>query len=488
MTADARRWGLGQLGRRLLAAFLLVALSSVAVLTAAALFGTARGISASAQQSRDATAAAAADAVATAYVDAGGWTGANLNQAEAIAASAGLQLVVQQPNGTRSGASGIGPGEGVGAGSDGGGAGEEQLAASNSPTGNAGSGAMTPGASTDGAGDGPHAVTAPVVVEGTTVGLVRLVGSGSVTEGTAQRVAWTWILVAAGVAVAAALVMAWFVSRRLSAPLTDLTDTTRAFATGDRSVRPSRRSLNAPGELGELARSFSATADIVSRYELSRRRMTSDIAHEIRTPLSALQAGLEEVRDGLVPADAAVLTGLHAQSQRLARIIDDLSQLSEAETAELSLHLSRVDLATLVADAVAAATPALHNAGMTVEVEGTGPVVVEADAGRIHQALSNLLMNTVRHCRAGDRVTVTTAIRRGDAVVTVTDDGPGIAAADLPHVFDRLWRGTTDSDRGGLGIGLAVVQAVAHAHRGTVEVASDATGTTFTLRLPLVPD
>lgn len=504
MTGDDSRWGLGQLGRRLLAAFLLVALSSVVVLTAGALFGTARGISAGADQSREATAQTAATAAAVAYKDAGGWEGANLEQAQAIAATAGLQLVVQRASGARKGDPGqgdqgagdqrspglvgeVGQGDEPAGGQEGAGAIAQAPRESGTPSGGRATHSESLGdANSD--GDGPHTATAPVVVDGTTVGLVRLVGAGSTVAGTAQRVAWTWILTAAGVAVIASVATAWFVSRRLSAPLTDLTKTTRAFAAGNRAARPSPSSLNAPGELGELARSFDSTADTVTKYEQSRRRMTADIAHEIRTPLAALQAGLEEVRDELVPADADVIAGLHAQSLRLGRIISDLSQLSEAESADLSLHRERVNLSTLVEHAVVAATPAIVHAGMKVAVESTELLIVDADPDRIHQALSNVLMNTVRHCRAGDTVDVRTAVSGDGAVVTVSDTGPGIPQADLPHVFDRLWRGTSDSDTGGLGIGLAIVRAVTLAHGGSVDVASGNEGTTFTLRFPLAGD
>ena len=484
MTTEDRRWGLGPLGRRLLAAFLLVALSSVAVLTAAALFGTARGLSVSARESREAVAQAAAVAAATAYRDAGGWDGAQLQQAEAIAAAAGVELVIQRPtSGAGAGAgAGAGPGSGNGAGN--GGTGSDGTG--NAGAGNAGT--QGPGSAETISGEalvGPNAVTAPVVVDGATVGIVRLVGPGNMTETTAQRVAWTWIIAAATVAVGAALVMAWYVSRRISAPLSDLTETTRAFAAGDRDARANATSVAAPGELGELARSFNSTADIVSSYEQTRRRMTADIAHEIRTPLTALQAGLEEVRDGLMPADAEVLEGLHAQSLRLGRIISDLSQLSEAESGELSLHRKRVDLTAVATAAAASASAAISAADMTLSTDIAGPLLVVADPDRLHQALSNLLMNTVRHCRPGDSVTVRTAAHGATATVEVADTGPGIPEQDLPHVFDRLWRGTADSDTGGLGIGLAVVKAVAQSHGGEVTATSSPEGTSFALTLPL---
>lgn len=442
---------LGPLGRRLLIAFLAVALTSVAVLTAASLAGTAHGLTASTTAARADAADATAAAAAQSYQDAEGWPGADLSRAGAIATAAGARLVVRNDAGAVVAAPGH---EG--------------------PEGSVGP-----------AGSGRNAVIAPVVVDGVTVGTVRL-GFGPDTADAAQSIAWRWIIAAAGGAIAVAVLAAWFVSWRITSPLVELTATVRAFAAGDRDARAGARSLTAPGELGELARSFNATADVVSASETARRRMAADVAHELRTPLAALQAGLEELRDGYVPADEERLSALHAQSVRLGRIVGDLSQLAAAETSGLTLQRRPADLSELAEDAVDAAAPALEAAGLSVSMMPGEQVLVDVDSDRVHQALANLLMNTVRHCRSGDEVTVRTARAGGFGLVTVADTGPGIAADDLPHVFDRMWHGDADSQTSGLGIGLAVVKAVATAHGGSVEVVSEpGEGTTFGMRLPL---
>jgi two-component system sensor histidine kinase BaeS len=324
-----------------------------------------------------------------------------------------------------------------------------------------------------------------VIVDGVTVGSVRL-GFGSPATATAQTIAWTWILAAAVVALIVAFVVAWFVSRRISRPLVRLATVARSFAAGDRAARAAPADIAAPGELGELARAFDATADDVARSEQTRRRMASDIAHELRTPLAALQAGLEELRDGLVEPSPARLAALHEQSLRLGRVVGDLAELSAAETAGLSLERQRLDLGALVEDAVTAARASLDSAGLRVSVDVPRGVMVDGDPDRLHQAVGNLLVNAARYCRAGDAVRVRVATDVASAVVTVADTGPGIRPTDVPRVFDRLWRGAADTDVAGSGIGLAVVRELVAAHGGTVTAQSDgSTGTTFTIRLPL---
>jgi two-component system sensor histidine kinase BaeS len=455
VTADRPAPALGRLGTRLLVAFVVVALSSVVVLVGAALIGTARGLAASESEQRAQAAQQVAQAAASAYAVKGSWDGADLGSADAAAAQAGARLVVRDASGRV--VSGAGRGEGTGGG--------------------AGMGA--------GMGNGPgagDAVVADVVVDGAVVGMVRL-GFGGSTAAAAQQVAWTQIVVAAVVALAVAAVVAWFVTRRLTRPLVSLAGVARSFAAGDRGARATEADLAAPGEIGDLARAFDAAADDVARAEASRREMAADLAHELRTPLAALQAGLEELRDGLVDPDPARLAALHEQSKRLGRVVDDLAALSAAENAALSLRPTTVDLADVVLEAVALAGPSAQSAGVRLHTDAAR-VLVHADADRMHQVVGNLLGNAVRYCREGDEVTASVRRDGAEAVLEVRDTGPGIAPQDLPHVFERLWRGRADTE--GSGIGLAVVRELVTAQHGTVTADSDGVrGTTVTVRLPV---
>jgi two-component system sensor histidine kinase BaeS len=440
VTAD-RTLRLGPLGRRLLAAFVAVALSAVVVLSLAALVGTDQGLVAARAADRQEVADRAAGLAAAAYAAAGGWPDADLAPAQAVADAAGADLEVRGRNAE--------------------------------PVRGPGRGMM--------AHHGQDQVSAPVVVDGSQVGTASLrFTSGAGTGG--RTVAWSWVAAAAAVALLVAVVASWLVARRLARPLARLASAAHRFAAGDRTVRSG---ITGPGEFGEVARAFDTMADEVVRAEQVRRQLAADVAHELRTPLAGLQAGLEEVRDGLAEPDAARLASLHDQALRLGRVVGDLAELSAAESAALSLHLADVDLAELAASVVAAQEPMLRAAGLDVASDLPGPVPVRVDADRIHQAVVNLLANAARYCRPGDRVSVRVSTMDSAAMVEVADTGPGIAPADLPHVFQRLRRGSGSQTVAGSGIGLAVVRELVTAHGGTVTVDSaPGAGARFTIRLP----
>jgi two-component system sensor histidine kinase BaeS len=437
----------GPLGRRLLAAFLLVALSSVAVLTVAALVATDRGLASAELRERRAAADRVAAAAADAYARAGGWSRADLAPASAVADAAGARLIVRDADGDM-----VWPGHGMGPG----------MGAHSSTTAGA-------------------VVDAAVRIGDERVGNVRLAFTNDPPDG--RTVAWSWVAGAAGAALLAGLAVSAYVSRRLARPLVALAVAARRFAAGERTARARVR---APGELGEVAQAFDTMADEVVRADTVRRRLAADIAHELRTPLAGLQAGLEELRDGLQPADPARLAALHDQALRLSRIVQDLAELSAAESAALSLHLADTDVAAIAAAALAAQRPRLDAAGLTVTADLDTAAPVRADPDRLHQAVANLLANAARYCRPGDRVHVAVGTEKDTAVLEVADTGPGLAADELPHAFERLWRGREAARISGTGIGLAVVRELVTAHGGTVVLQSPAgSGVTVTVRLPL---
>jgi two-component system sensor histidine kinase BaeS len=450
---SALRAGLGPLGRRLLFAFVLVAVSSVLVLTAAALIGVGQGFQVATQVSHEQEAARAATAAGDAYRKASGWEGADLSRTSAIAEAAGARLFVLNASGapvvgTSSGGGHIGPGQGKGTG----------------PVG------------------GQGVVNALVVVDRVGVGTVRLVFEAG-TGNQARDVAWSWIAVAAVVALLVALLASWVVTRLITRPIAAMTSATRAFTAGDRQTRAG---MHGPGELGELARAFDLMADTVARSERDRRNLTADVAHELRTPMAALQAGLEELRDGLVEPTPEGLAGLHDQSLRLGRVVSDLAELSAVEASNVPVRRTDVDLAQVAHDELAVHDSQLRAAGVAVGSQLDGPVLVRADSDRLHQAVGNLLANAARYCRAGDEVTVLVHGEADQAVLDVVDSGPGIPVDELPHVFDRLWRGSAAKHVAGSGIGLAVAREIVVAHSGTiVAVSPEDAGTTVTIRLPL---
>ncbi len=281
-----------------------------------------------------------------------------------------------------------------------------------------------------------------------------------------------WLLAATVLAVVCALVVSWVVSVRLVAPLHDFLRMTRAFAAGDHSARVPDSGRE---EIADLTRSLNAAAAEVERSEQARQRFTDEIAHELRTPLAALQAGLEELRDGLVPAEPTTLAALHDQAARLTRIVEDLGQLSAAEAQGLQLNLEEVDLGRVAGLALASREGAMLAAGLTVDRDIEDGVVVTADPDRLHQVVGNLLANTL-YCRPGDRVTVTVRRKGGWGVVEVADTGPGFAPGELAHAFDRGWRGPAARGKEGSGLGLAIVRSLVRAQGGTVRLANGPEG------------
>ena len=292
-----------------------------------------------------------------------------------------------------------------------------------------------------------------------------------------------WLLAATAVALVTAVTLSVVMARRLTRPIDGYIDTARRFAAGDHSARPDDLG---PPEFADLTMALNAAAEEIERSEGTRRQLTADIAHELRTPLTALQIGLEELRDGLVPADPATLASLHDQATRLGRIVNDLSELSEAESAGVQLHLSEVELAHVANLALAARHGSMESAGLLVEQDIDHEVRIVADPDRMHQVVGNLLANTVLYCRPGDQVLVRVGIDDGFGVLVVSDNGPGFRAEELPNVFDRAWRGVSADGTRGSGLGLPIVRALVEAQGGSVQVDSEeGHGAAISVRLPL---
>jgi signal transduction histidine kinase len=328
-------------------------------------------------------------------------------------------------------------------------------------------------------------VSRPVVVHGQRVGqaLARFPGSGLGAADAALRTAlWRAIAGAAGLAALLALLTGLIVARRITRPVERLIAVTRAMGRGDRAARVGP--ISAPGEIGELATAFDLMANTLDRQEQLRRDLVADVAHELRTPIAVLQAGHEALLDGVTEPTPGQLASLRDEVLRLARMVGDLQTLAAAEAAALRLTLSRQDLAQITASAADSLAGRFEAAGITLERRLT-PAVVLADAGRLHQVITNLLTNALKFTPPGGTVTVQAGPAGADAVLRVADTGPGIAAEDLPRVFDRFWRGQSAAHVSGSGIGLAVAAELARAHGARLAAHSEpGHGAQFTLTLP----
>ena len=328
-------------------------------------------------------------------------------------------------------------------------------------------------------------VEAPVVASGAPVGTVQLrfpVSNLSTPEQEVRDALVRTALFGAALAILVAVGVSVFVAHRVSRPLTELTAAATELEAGRRDVRVHLE--DAPGELGALAATFDRMAASVQREDELRRQLVRDVAHEVRTPLTILRGTTEALVDGVMDPDEETLSSLHDEVLRLTRVVGDLETLAEAEASALQLQLGPVDLA-----AVAEAAVAIARAAATAEelelVGDLSPAPAKGDAGRLGQVAVNLVVNALRYTPAGGSITVRTATEGSHAVLQVLDTGPGIAEEDLPHLFERFYRGRTPERTSGSGIGLAVASELVAAHRGTIEAGNRPEGgAVFTVRLP----
>jgi two-component system OmpR family sensor kinase len=304
------------------------------------------------------------------------------------------------------------------------------------------------------------------------------------------------LLLIGAIALATATAGCWWIIRRGLRPVDRMVDTATAIAAGEMS----RRVPDAdPGsELGRLGRALNEMLHQIEGALRARaasedrlRRFVADAAHELRTPLTSLRGYAELYRQGALPDDESVATAMRqieSEGERMARLVEDLLLLARLDQ-QRGLEVEPVDIGAVAEDAIAAFRAAQPGWPITQALDGS--LMVSGDRLRLRQVLDNLLANVRMHTPPGTPVHV--AVRReGDrAAVSVADRGPGIAAMDREHIFDRFWRGGSPRLRGhgGTGLGLAIVASLVEAHGGTIEVASEAgEGTTFTIRLPLAND
>ena len=272
------------------------------------------------------------------------------------------------------------------------------------------------------------------------------------------------------------------VGTRLVRPLRQLTAAARGPAEEHWRVPVSARD-----EIGYLAAAFNDLSERRERLEGQRKALASDVAHELRTPLSTIRSSLEAAQDGVSSPDPAFIASLLEEALLLQRVIDDLQDLAEADAGQLRLHPEAVYLRDLLDHVAAVHRGRAEAAGVRLTTWTEADPVVSADPVRLRQMVSNLVSNAVRHTPAGGSVTVLGRHFEDEVLVEVVDTGSGIRAEDLPHVFDRFWRAEKSRSRqtGGSGLGLAIVRQFTEAHGGTVAVTSDpGHETVFTLRLP----
>ncbi len=288
----------------------------------------------------------------------------------------------------------------------------------------------------------------------------------------------------ASVAALIALVMVQFLARGMTSPLRSMERAASSMASGNVAERIEPSSAD---EVGRLAVAFNLMADELTEVDRQRRELVANVSHELRTPISALRATLENIDDGVVAPDPALVRTMLAQTERLGRLVAQLLDLSRLESGGTPLHLLRFPAADLL-EAVADES-ALHSPEVTFQVEVEPPgLALDGDPERLHQVFANLSDNAARFTRADG--TVTLRAKRFDELVVfeVLDDGPGIPAEATSRVFERFYR--TDearsTDEGGSGLGLAIARWIVDLHGGHIRAESRAPrGCRMVVELPV---
>jgi len=275
-----------------------------------------------------------------------------------------------------------------------------------------------------------------------------------------------------------ALLLSVVFSRMLTSPIKALTSAAARISGGDLRgrVETARRD-----EIGRLAEAFNRMAEALMTQESLRKKLTSNVAHELRTPLSAVRGELEGMIDGLIPAERENLKSLYDEIGRLRSVIDGIEDLSQVEASAMALKKRRLQLKPFLEAIVERYGPMFREKGVSLELLCEGGAAASADPDRLSQVVVNLLTNALKATPAGGSVRVKALSGEGGAALEVTDTGSGIAAEDLPHVFERFYR----ASEGGLGIGLTIVKELVEAHGGRIEVRSEpGKGSAFTVSLP----
>ncbi len=295
-----------------------------------------------------------------------------------------------------------------------------------------------------------------------------------------------YLALAATLAALVAVSIGILATRRITAPLEALTAAAAAMGRGQRRQRAAPAYAERQDEVGALASAFNDMADSIERQDAWRRSMTADLAHELRTPLATIQARIEALQDGVLPWSDGNLAVIGDEVDRLERLLTGLRSLDAIDAADYSLERRQLRLDDVAADAVGAAQERFAKEEVQLALERR-PVEVLGDRDRLRQVVDNLLDNALKFTPSGGRVEVriTAADAPAVAELSVSDNGQGIAPEDLPHVFERFYRGDAARRAPGAGLGLAIARRLVEAHDGTIRAESDGRdGARFVVQMP----
>lgn len=336
----------------------------------------------------------------------------------------------------------------------------------------------------------------PLQVDGRVVGTLLIEGvmsmpmPGTPDANVVSRVR-QGVLVAALFAGLAALLLSLLFVRQITRPLNQLAAASQSVAQGDLGARVP---VHGDDELAQVGAAFNRMAESLQTQETLRRNLVSDVAHELRTPLSVIQGQVEALQDGVFPLTLAALTPIETNTHLLTRLVEDLHTLASAEAGQLPLDRQPLALEELAADVVGGLQAQAAAAGIVLRMDVAPALpLIAGDAQRLRQVILNLLSNALRHTPAGGAITVRVrpvAAPTAAVMLSVVDSGPGIAAEDLPHLFERFYRSdhSRSRDSGGSGLGLTIARHLARGHGGELVAESPLSavgGAAFHLTIPL---
>ena len=295
------------------------------------------------------------------------------------------------------------------------------------------------------------------------------------------------LLVGVFVGCVVAVLLGWILGSRMTRDVVVLREATSTLASGDFSARVPR---GGGPEIDGLAADINTLAEGLDLTEQRRTRLLDDVAHEMRTPLTVVIAGLEALADGITDPGPDTVDPLIRHARRLSRLSEDLTLLAQLQEGVLTHHLSAMNLGELVGSAGHMLAPQATEAGLSWSVEiPDEPVCALVDADRLDQLLTNLVVNAIHATSAPGAISMRLDVHGAWAHLAVTDTGIGMDQATIARVFERFYRVRRADSGGGTGIGLTIAQAIAQAHGGTLRATSAGLGqgSTLTLVIPTIP-
>lgn len=283
------------------------------------------------------------------------------------------------------------------------------------------------------------------------------------------------------------ILIAYFLAKNFSAPLTEMSQIAKNMATGNLDSRVHNLP---PDERGELGQSLNQLAERLKQVEELRKKMTADVAHDLRTPLATVHSHLEGMIDKVIPASSENLDSLLDEVKRLSGLVQDLQEIALTDSAVHQFKIEQIDLNQLLLNLVRNLTPLYQKKQVNLIFDSTQTVYIDSDHDALVKIFDNLLSNAYKYTPSGKQVTVSLTPKNDRVTVSIIDSGIGIDAQDLPYIFERFYR--TDKSRnresGGFGLGLTIVKELSEALGGYVTVTSiPETGSTFTVTLPISP-